>query len=322
MAERDYYEVLGVPRTATADEIRSAHRKLARKHHPDVNPSDKASEARFKEAQRAYDVLGDPEKRKLYDQFGKAAFDGMGVPGGGQWTTSGGPGGPGFEQVDWGDLFGAQFGGAGARSGPEADLGGGLFDDLVGRLRRGKGGRRGDPWSGMTTEAELTIPFLTAVRGGEATIAVERDKGPPETLVVRIPPGTNTGSKLRLRSQGQGGSDLVVRIRVEPHPTFSREGRNLTVELPITVAEAVLGAKVDVPTLNGPKTLTIPPGSSSGRKLRLRGLGVSASRNKPEGDLYVVLKVVVPKSVDDESRRLIERFAERNPMRPRDGLGA
>jgi DnaJ-class molecular chaperone len=172
----------------------------------------------------------------------------------------------------------------------------------------------------------LTIPFLTAVRGGETSINLQRSDGTQENLVVKIPPGVDTGSKLRLKGQGEPGpkggqpGDLTIVITVEPHTYFKREGRNLLVEVPITVAEAILGARIDVPSLEGMKSLTIPPGTSSGQKLRLKGQGVPASGGKPEGDLFVQLRIVVPRTVDDESRRLIQQFAERNKQNPRAGL--
>ena len=331
MAERDYYDILGVARGASAEQIKKAYRGLARKYHPDVNPGDKSAEAKFKEAQKAYDVLSDPEKRKLYDQFGTAAFEGIGAgprSGAAEWAAQ--AGGPHFEEFDFSQFFGP---GGPAGAGPhvgvgagivgdEAEgLGPGLFDDLLGRIR---GGRRG-PRPGRALEAELTIPFLTAVRGGETTIELDRGGGHRETLAVKVPPGTEPGARLRLKGRGtpapKGGTpgDLIIHVDVEPHPVFTREGRDLSVELPVTIPEAVLGAKVDVPTLDGMKSLTIPPGSSSGQRLRLRGQGVPAAGAHPAGDLYVVLKVVVPKAVDDPSRRLIREFGERNPMNPREG---
>jgi len=172
----------------------------------------------------------------------------------------------------------------------------------------------------------MTIPFATAVRGGQHAIELEREPGKRESLVVTIPPGITHGSPIRLKGKGEPGEkgapagSLTITVNVEPHPFFTRDGRNLAVDLPLSVDEAVLGAKVDVPTLDGPRTLTIPPGSSSGQKLRLRGQGVSASGTQPAGDLLVILKVVVPRTVDDESRRLIREFAERNPSNPRAGL--
>ena len=175
-------------------------------------------------------------------------------------------------------------------------------------------------------EAHLTIPFLTAVRGGETTIEVQRGEGKTETLVVKIPPGVETGSKLRLKGRGEPGTkgtppgDLTIRLTVQSHPIFRREGRDLLVDVPITVGEAVLGARIDVPAPDGQKSLTIPAGSSCGQKLRLRGQGVPASGSLSAGDLFVVLKIIVPKGIDAESRRLIEEFSRRNPYDPRAGL--
>jgi DnaJ-class molecular chaperone len=324
MADRDYYEVLGVARDATPEAIKKAYRALARKHHPDVNPGDKKAEQKFKEAQQAYDVLSDPEKRSLYDRYGTAAFEGMAAAGprsgASEWTArQAGPGG-GFENIDFSQFFGT----AGVHE--EAE-GGGIFEELLGRVRGGRGGRRhAGPKPGRSMEAQLAIPFMTAVRGGETTIELQREGGRRESLVVKIPHGIESGAKLRLRGQGEPGEqgapagDLTIQVTVEPHPYFTRDGQNLSVEVPVTVAEAVLGAKVDVPAISGTKSLTIPPGSSSGVKLRLRGQGIPASGSKPEGDLFVVLKVVVPKNADDASKQLIREFDQRNPMSPRAGL--
>jgi curved DNA-binding protein len=325
MPDRDYYEVLGVARDATAEDIKKAYRKLARKHHPDVNPGDKGAEAKFKETQQAYDILSDAEKRSLYDRYGRAAFEGMAASGpragGTEWAAN--QSGNNFT-FDFGDFFGpggAAAPGAGAASG-DAHEAGGIFEELLGRVRGGR--RPAGPRPGRSFEANLTIPFLTAVRGGETTIELDRD-GRREALVVKVPAGIESGAKLRLRGQGEAGAaggprgDLTITITVEPHPYFTREKRDLSVEVPITIAEAVLGSKVDVPTLDGKKSLTIPPGSSSGLKLRLRGQGVPGSAAKPPGDLFVVLKVVVPKSVDETSQGLIREFDGRNPLNPRAG---
>lgn len=331
MPDRDYYDVLGVSRDATADQIKKAYRGLARKHHPDANPGDKTAEAKFKEVQNAYDILSDPEKKARFDQFGHAAFDGSGPfgprAGGSEWAARQG-GGAGFENIDLSAFFGPGAGGPGGGYGTAQEPGGGgIFEDILSRMRGGgeRAGRRRGAASPTpeVAEASLSIPFLTAVRGGETSIELERHPGQRETKVVKIPPGLESGAKIRLRGQGDstGQADLIITVTVEPHPYFTREGRNLLVEVPITLAEAVLGAKVDVPTLDGSsRTITFPPGTSSGQKLRLRGQGVPASKNHPDGDLYVVPRVVVPKSVDDESRQLIEKFAERNPAQPRQGL--
>jgi curved DNA-binding protein len=294
---------------------------MARKFHPDVNPGDKTAESKFMEVQQAYDVLSDATKRANYDRYGHAAFEGMAASGpragGSEWSSRYAQ--PGFENIDISDLLGS-FGAT-----PQGDEAGGpsIFEDLMGRVR---GGRAGRPRGGRTLEAELTIPFMTAVSGGETTIEVQHGSGKRESLVVKIPKGIDTGAKLRLKGQGEPGpkgsppGDLTITIHVEAHPYFKRDGRDLQVEVPITVAEAILGAKIDVPAIDGMKSLTIPPGSSSGQKLRLKGKGIPASGGKPEGDLFVVLKIVVPKTTDAASRRLIQEFAESNPYHPREGL--
>ncbi len=329
MPDRDYYEILGVSRDASAEQIKKAYRGMARKYHPDVNPGDKSAEKKFQEAQSAYDILGDAEKRKLYDQYGRAAFEGMGAgPRGNASDWANEQAGPGPEFVDFSQFFGP---GAHVRMGPNAgptvepDAGSGIFEDLFGRMRGGRGARRG-PRAGRESEASITIPFLTAVRGGETTIEVVRSSGTRETLSIKIPPGTDTGAKLRLRGRGEPGEsgapsgDLIIHVDVSPHPYFSRDGRDLVVDVPITIDEAVLGARVDVPTLEGTKTLPIPAGTSSGQKLRLRGQGIPARGDKPAGDLFVVVKIVVPKSVDSDTQDLVRKFAEHNPLHPREGL--
>jgi DnaJ-class molecular chaperone len=319
MAERDYYEILGISRTATPEQIKKAYRNLARKLHPDVNPGDKKADAQFKELQQAYDVLSDKEKRALYDRVGHAAYvSGVGAgfgprAGATEWAAH--QAGPGYENIDFSSFFGP------------GDAGGGIFDEILSKVSGGSRTRRaGGPRPGRTLETHLTIPFLTAVRGGETSIELERGDGKHESLVVKIPAGIESGAKLRLKGRGEPGErggpagDLVISIEVEPHAYFRREGRDLTVEVPITIDEAVLGARIDVPSLEGPKTLPVPPGSSSAQRLRLRGLGVPAMADRPAGDLYVVLRVVVPKTVDEASQQLIRDFALRNPMRPRAGL--
>jgi curved DNA-binding protein len=320
MAERDYYDILGVARDATPEAIKKAYRGLARKFHPDVNPGDKTAESRFKEVQGAYDVLADQEKRALYDRHGRSAFEGMAASGpranATEWASRFGE--PGFDTVDLSDLIGS----FGTSSRGEDAGGASIFEDLMGRVRGAKPSR---PRAGRTLEAQLTIPFLTAVKGGDTTIDVQRGHNKTESLVVKIPPGIDSGAKLRLKGQGEPGSktapagDLTITIEVESHPYFKREGQNLLLEVPISVSEAILGAKIDVPALDGMKSLTIPPGSSSGLKLRLKGQGIATSGSKPGGDLFVILKIVVPKSVDAASRQLIEEFAEKNPQKPRAG---
>lgn len=332
MPDRDYYDILGVARSASPDEIKKAYRGLARKYHPDLNPGDKTAEANFKEAQEAYEILSDKEKRALYDQFGRAGFQGAGAGGARgpnpEWFTrgAGGPGGPGFENIDFSQFF-TNAGGPQADMGDEG-AGGGIFEEILGRMRGGgsaRGARRPRPSAARDVEANLTIPFLTAVRGGETTVELDRS-GIRETLSVKIPPGIKSKGKIRLRGRGQPGGggepagDLIVTVEVEPHAYFTREDRNLLIDVPISIGEAVLGAKVEVPTIQGTKTVPIPPGSTSGQKLRLRGQGIPAHGDHPAGDLFVVLKVAVPRTIDEESRRLIEEFAAKNPYNPRAGL--
>jgi DnaJ-class molecular chaperone len=239
-----------------------------------------------------------------------------------EWTARFGE--PGQETIDFSEFFG-QFnqGGRGGAGAHGEEGGAGIFEDLLGRMRSSRGARQR---GGQSVEAHLQIPFLTAVRGGETSINVQHADGKTENLVVKIPPGVDTGRKIRLKGQGEPGGksappgDLIIVITVEPHPYFKREDRNLTVEVPITVPEAILGARIEVPSLDGMKSLTIPAGSSSGQKLRLKGQGVPASGGKPEGDLFVQLKIVVPRNIDDESRKLIQEFADHNKQHPRAGL--
>lgn len=325
MPEDDYYETLGVARDANPEAIKKAYRGMARKYHPDVNPGDKTAEKKFKQIQQAYDILSDPEKRAMYDRYGTAAFEGMGAAGprtsASEWTARFGQ--PGEETIDFTEFFGPfAAGGGGAQAGGAG--GAGIFEELLGRMKTPRGSAR--PRAGRSLEAQLSIPFLTAVRGGETSINVQREEGKQENLVVKIPPGVDTGAKLRLKGQGEpalkGGQpgDLTILITVEPHPYFRRDGRDLLVEVPVTIAEAALGAKIDIPSLDGTKALTIPPGTSSGQKLRLKGQGIPAAGGNPEGDLFVQLKVVVPRNLDDASKRLIQEFADRNKQNPRAGL--
>jgi DnaJ-class molecular chaperone len=316
MAQNDYYATLGVSRTSTAEEIRKAHKKLSRKYHPDVNKEAGASE-KFKEVQEAFEVLGDKDKRQQYDQFGTAFPGGAaGGPRGQTYTWTGaGPGGGG--PVDLGDLFGGQvdleslLGGA---------FGGGGFPGAKG------GARRRGRAAGENFETEVEVPFQIAVEGGKYELSLQRD-GKIERLTVKIPAGVDNGSVVRLSGQGHPGmgggpaGDLLVRIRVAPHPYFRREGNDLLVDVPITVTEAALGAKVEVPTLQeGTVMLTIPPGTSSGAKLRLRGEGVPDVSTKKHGDQYVVVKIVAPQNLNERARELLKDLADAAPQAPRKGL--
>ncbi len=304
----DYYNVLGVQKGASADELRKAYRKLSRENHPDVKPDDKAAAEKFKQVQEAYSVLSDDEKRQKYDRFGYAAFQGAG--GGGQAWTGSGP-------IDLGDLFG------GAGGVDLGDIFGGAFGS--GAFGGARTQRRGParPQKGQDAETSIDIPFTTAAEGGTYDLTVSIG-GNSERLTVRIPAGIESGKSIRLGGQGHPGmhggqnGDLLVKVRVAPHPWFRREGSSLFVDVPVTLPEAALGAKVDVPTLSeGRISVTVPAGASSGTKLRLREKGVVDPKTGQRGDLFAVLKIIVPKDLDDESRQLLEQFADRNPDDPR-----
>lgn len=285
---RDYYEVLGVSRDASDDDIKRAHRKLAREFHPDRNPGDKKAEAHFKEVEEAYDVLADKSKRSQYDQFGQ-----VGSNGGPGWFHPGGGFGQGA-QIDPSQL-------------DEFLRQAGMGDFPGQRARSGGRDRRGAPREPVSHD--LRVSFETAVLGGSIPLAVNG-----RNIDVKIPAGVDEGQTLRLQGQGPGGADLMLKIRLDTHHYFQREGNDLVITVPITIAEAVLGAKIDVPTLEGAKlTVKIPAGTSSGGRLRLRGKGIKG------GDQYVEIKIVAPASVDAESAKLMGDFAQRNPQQPRTG---
>lgn len=366
MAERDYYQILGVQRAASQDDIRKAYRKLARKHHPDINPGNKEAENRFKEISVAYDVLGDEQKRKLYDEFGEAGlaagFDAEKARSYQQWQQQSGGAGGGyqFDMDDLSELFGG-FGGMG------------------GSARRTRQG----PMRGEDIESSMEIDFLDAVRGFQTSITLQRPvtcetchgsgtkpgsnptscpecggsgsksvaQGPlqfrqtcprcmgtgklpgdpctvcrgagrvlrAETIRVNIPPGAEPSKRIRLHGKGEAGvrggpaGDLYIVPRIRPHPLLTRSGKDLSMELPITIGEAVRGATVEVPTPLGKLNVKIPAGAQSGQQLRLKGKGVSAHGQSSAGDLYLRLMIRVPKdnNIADEVIEKIDRaYAE------------
>ena len=309
----DFYAVLGVKKDASAEELRKAYKKLSRENHPDKKPNDAAANEKFKQVQEAWDVLGDAQKRQQYDQFGSAF--GPNGPQFQQGQRRGGAGPADFremfgENVDLSDLLGGMFGsGAGGSPfGPQA------------------GGRRGRAAQGENIEADIEIPFVIAAEGGTQDLQLQR-AGKLERLCVKIPPGVSTGSVIRLAGQGQVGrgggpaGDLLVTIKVAPHSYFRREGSDILIDVPITVSEAALGTKVEVPTLaEGLLVVTIPPGTSSGAKLRLRGKGVPDQKTRTRGDLYVIIKLVLPPKLDAATRGLFEQIAAAAPYDPRASL--
>ena len=296
--EEDLYQILGVKRDATPDEIKRAYKKLAARYHPDVNPDDPKAKEKFQKIQAAFDVLSDPEKRERYDRYGHA-FESMG--GTGPWQRGAQSGAP-FGDAPWVEIF----------SGEDPFAFESWFTGRQAR-RRPRRARGGD------IAAEMTIDFATAVLGGTQTLRVTNPEGGSRDVDVKIPAGIAEGKKIRLRGlglPGRGGGTaggLLVTVHVRPHPHYRREGDDLLVRLPLTIKEAVLGTKVDLPTPHGTVTLTVPPGSSSGKRLRVRGFGVRPSGRRA-GDLYAEVAIVVPAEIDAEARSHLEAFDRHAPV--------
>ena len=303
---QDPYETLGVSRTATQDEIRKAFRKIAKKHHPDLNPGDKAAEDQFKAANTANEILSDPDRRAKFD---RGEIDASGqerqperayyrdyaqADAGGRYHSSAGA--SGFNAEDLGDIFGDFF------------------------SAREAGGTR--PRRGADRQYRLEVPFLSAVNGATERLTLPTG----DTLDVRIPAGIDDGQVLRLRGKGEPGrnggpeGDALIEVAVLAHPFFRRQGDNVELDLPVTTAEAVLGGKVPVPTPRGEVTLTIPPGSDAGRRMRLRGRGVAERGSKPAGDLYVTLKLVAGPSDPELETALRDWAARHGDFDPREAL--
>ena len=378
-AAKDYYQALGVKRDAQPDDIRKAYRRLARKHHPDVNPGDKASEDRFKEIQEAYAVLNDPKKRKMYDQYG--FYSEQGFPGAG--AQSPGAAGFGFGGFDFSEAFGG-----GAEGGQAGQGGFGGFSDIFSQFfGRRQGGHSGAPApeKGTDLEYSLSIDFWQSIQGAQVRLNVHRldtcvachgtgsagggsstcpqcngsgnvtqmagamrfslscprcggtgrlrnkcaeclgegRRTGAETVEVRIPSGANSGSRLRVAGKGNAGTmgassgDLYITVRVEPHPLFSREGDDIHVRIPISVAEAGLGAKIEVPTVDGRALLKIPQGTQNGQRFRLREKGVLNSRKNKRGDQIVEISIEAPDVRDERTRDLLRQLAQVDQHDPR-----
>ncbi|RMG41106.1 MAG: J domain-containing protein [Candidatus Dadabacteria bacterium] len=337
---QDYYSTLGVSRSASQDEIKKAYKKLARKYHPDIN-KEKDAEAKFKEINEAYEVLGDPEKRKLYDSLGsnwkagqefkpppgfeelfKQHMGGAGrggtfraSPGGGfSFEFSGSPGGMG----GFSDFFSSIFGGLGGFGGAD-DLNGSFFQQRAQR-----------PQKGQSVEAEITVSLEDAYRGATRQIALdfvsESANGQrirtPKKFKVKIPPGTKDGSVIRLKGQGAEGSagpgDLLLKVKIAPHPRYKLSGSDIITTVPITPWEAALGGKINVQTLAGEVAVSVPAGSQSGQKLRLRGKGMP-KKGGGHGDLLIELKIAVPKKLSAKERELFEKLSKESSFDPRKG---
>ena len=306
MAE-DYYKLLGVSRSASQDEIQKSYRKQARKYHPDLHADESDKEKKrvlqqFQKIQQAYDTLSDPKKREMYDQFG-SDFDQMGGPGGNPFGGPGGGGGGGGNPfggpggIDLSSIFG---GGGG---------GGGGFEDM---FRQMGGGGPQPPAKGSDVEQEITVSFAVAVLGGKHQLGISRN-GKAEKLDVSIPAGIESGKKIRLRGQGNPGAggqpgDMLVTVKVAGHPAYARKGLNLLVDVPITILEAVEGAKLDLPTPHGTVVLTVPAGTSSGKTLRLKGMGVKTKDRS--GDLLATLQVGVPEEASEQDLEALRQLSD------------
>jgi molecular chaperone DnaJ len=395
--KKNYYETLGVKKSASADDIRKAFRKLARKYHPDVNPGDKAAEEKFKALSEANDVLSDPKKRKIYDQVGfysdnidaataeayaRAGGGGGGAPGQGFPGTQPGAQGANFDfgGFDFSDMF------EGGRSRKATSAGTGSFRDIFSGIFGGRGGSAQEgPEPGSDLEYQVNVPFWTAIRGGVMRLNITRRDSCPhchgqgfiesagtcpecggkgqvtqtggrmkfnvpcprcpgtgknistcpqchgegtvegtEPLEVRIKAGTRDGQRIRLAGKGNAGlrggpaGDLYVIIRAADHPVFHREGDDIRITVPVSATEAALGAKIEVPTIDGRTLLKIPPGTQSGQKLRLREKGVpSATKEGARGDEIVEIKLTVPMPRDERSKEILRELAKLNPEDPR-----
>ena len=390
MAKEDYYKTLGVKRDAKPEEIKKAYRRLARKHHPDVNPGDKASEERFKQTTEAFDVLSDPKKRSVYDRFGQYS-DNL-ADAAARGATPGGGAGPGFSPGGF-DFHGFDWG---AGSSSTSGGGGSSFKDIFADLFSGGGAKaereapRPQPQRGADIEMPLALTFEEAITGLTTNITVNRSeqcsrchgagdtggsvvtcttcKGsgqvqraggrlrftqecpdcqgtgrrrPPcslckgkgtlpktETVKVRIPAGVDTGSRVRIAGKGHGGrlgapnGDLHIITNVGQHKYFTRKGDNIYVTVPITVPEAALGAKIEVPTVEGKAQLRVPPGTQSGQKFRLRERGAPSLRDaSAHGDQFVEVQVILPKVISEETKDLLRKYGQMNPDNPRVAMG-
>ncbi len=335
MAKKDFYEILGVERGASASEIKKAYRKLAKKYHPDINPNNKRAEAHFKDVNEAYDVLSDQNKRRNYDMGGNNPFAGGG-PGHGGHGGHGGPGWPpggGGPQGAGGPQGGGGPQGAGGPQGgfDYSEYASGSMDDVFGDIFGRMGGRGPGPQPpsrGKDNEHVVNIDFHHALNGTEVELTLKSGKG-TERIKVKIPAGTGDGDRVRVIGRGGPGrnggpaGDLYIKARLNEHKYFKRSVNDIYLEVPITIKEAILGATIEVPTIDGTNTkIKIAPGTQSGTKLRIKGKGAPKvhGTGHGRGNQYLEIKVIVPSKVDDETKRLLEELDRINPYEPRCNL--
>lgn len=306
---KDLYKILGVSKSASGDEIQKAYRELARQYHPDLNPDDEQAKKKFQEVQSAYEILSDSEKRQMYDRYG-SSFEQMNQGGGG-----GGPGASPFQDVDLGEIFGSGQGGA--------------FADLFKHFAEGPTGshqqrrpRNRAPQKGQDITHSVLVSFHDAVLGTEIPLPITDPEGGGKTINVKIPAGIGPGKKIRLRGQGNRGirggesGDLIVTVNVGGHPHYRRNGNNLEISVPITLVEAAMGGKIDVPTPKGTISISVPANAQSGQRLRIRGMGVETSSGE-KGDLFAELQVVLPENLDDEQKELLKQIEAKRNTDPR-----
>ncbi|NLX14064.1 MAG: J domain-containing protein [Phycisphaerales bacterium] len=327
MPKRDYYEILGIPRNAAVDQIKRAYRKLAKQYHPDHNPDDPSAVEHFKEVQEAYEILSNPQKRKAYDQWGHAGLGTEGAephsgwrsgPAGQRVYTWKSGGGPDIPIDDLDDLFNVFAGHAGGR---RRDRGPDIFNEFF--QQHGTHGRVGKAESSdLDITYPLNLEFEQALQG--TTVEISLDKR--GTIQVKIPPGVFNGQRIRVRGKGRTGrrgqtGDLYIVCQVREHPYYRRVDNDLYLELPLSLTEAALGTKVDIPTPQGRTLLTVPPGTPSGARLRLKERGVRTTGPKSPGDLYAVVRIVPPKSLNAKQKELLEQFRLAGENLPRQDLG-
>jgi DnaJ-class molecular chaperone len=320
MAKRDYYDVLGVPRSASEKDIRQAYRKLARQYHPDLNPNDKQAETRFKEIGQAYEVLSDAEKRKSYDRWGhdfekieqaRKAGAGTGAPG-----SSGpfGAGGYSSGPYTWTNTGGSSGFGGGSTGTIDDEGLGSLFDQILGGMGRG-GARRGGPAKGEDYDHPVSLSLEEAFNGTTRLIQITPASGVPQTIEAKIPPGVADGQRVRIAGKGGPGigggtaGDLYLLVSIKPHPRFVRDGDDLTVTVDVPLYTAVLGGEVLVPTVKGSRlALRIGPETEGGQRIRLAGQGMPKAGGA-RGDLYAEVRIVIPSKLSDRERELFEELA-------------